>query len=285
MKKILFPFTIHQKNQEAFIYAVKLARRTGAQLIMLNVYQLEVDKISSRESYNKLVREHWLLAYKEIVRFNNYFIANHARIQEDLQIRFDFRFIHGELKKELHQIFDNEEIDLCVISLVDEREEDARLIRFMNKEILFRTANSVLLVPGRMNYQKICNMAFIISEAETGEAAENFIKVTKLAQLLGADLHIVFSSLFKKEEQLHENPLYMKAGSMVGKDSGWTLRICDPKEINAATNSLIKELNIDLLAFDEREPGIYDKLFHISSINEILDQSLVPVLIHPLKAR
>ncbi len=283
MKKILFPFTVNHKNQEAFIYAAKLARRTGAELIMLNVYQLEVNKISTKEAYNILVRKNWLHAYKEIVRFNNYFINNHARIQEDLQIKSDFRFIHGDFKKELHKIFDNEIIDIAVISLSDDREENASTIRFIKKEILFRTGNTVLLVPGKMQYQRINNMACIINEAETDDAANNFIKVLKLAKIVDSKLHFIFTSHHKEAEHLRQIPLFTKAEALVEKENDWTLKICDKKEINEAVNQMIKNLNIDMLAVDEQEPGIYERLFHISSVQEILDQSIIPVLVHPLR--
>ena len=42
MKKILFPFETNQPiYKEAYVYAVKFARNLGAELIMLNVFEIE----------------------------------------------------------------------------------------------------------------------------------------------------------------------------------------------------------------------------------------------------
>ena len=98
MKKILFPFETNQSiYKEAYVYAVKFARNLGAELIMLNVFEIESDDSITPKEYKKIIQDNWLKAYQEIIKFNKHYLNNYARIESDLRIKVDYRFLHGKV--------------------------------------------------------------------------------------------------------------------------------------------------------------------------------------------
>lgn len=57
MKKILFPFeTNHVIYREAYVYAVKFARNLGAELIMLNVFEMDDAETPTQRNIKRLSR-------------------------------------------------------------------------------------------------------------------------------------------------------------------------------------------------------------------------------------
>lgn len=54
---MLFPFEIdHTCYREAYVYAVKMARNLGAELIMLHAFHIEVDNTITPEKYDKIIK-------------------------------------------------------------------------------------------------------------------------------------------------------------------------------------------------------------------------------------
>ena len=52
MKKILFPFEVDNPiYKEAYIYAIKFARRLYTEVILLNAFSIEADNDITRETY------------------------------------------------------------------------------------------------------------------------------------------------------------------------------------------------------------------------------------------
>ena len=88
MRKILFPFELDNPiYREAYIHGIKFARKINAEMILLNVFQVEVGNDITEEKYNRLKRDNWFKAYNEISRFNRYYLVDHANVETDLQIR------------------------------------------------------------------------------------------------------------------------------------------------------------------------------------------------------
>ena len=129
MKKILFPFEINQNiYKEAYVYAVKFARNLGAELIMLNVFEIDDEVFPTPKEYKEIVRDNWLKAYQEIIKFNKHYLNNFARIESDLRIKVDHRFLHGSFIYEFRKIISEEDIDLIVLPEVDQREIYKRIV-------------------------------------------------------------------------------------------------------------------------------------------------------------
>jgi hypothetical protein len=83
MKKILFPFETNQNiYKEAYVYAVKFARNLGAELIMLNVFDIEDEDIITPKEYKKVVRDKYFRAYQEIIRFNRHYLIQQTLFKQ-----------------------------------------------------------------------------------------------------------------------------------------------------------------------------------------------------------
>ena len=127
MKKILFPFEIDNPvYQEAYIYAVKFARNLNTEVILLNAFSIEADNFITKEKYARLIKERWFQAYNEIIKFNNYYLNEHARMDDELQIKFDHRFINGILKDEIREIAKEQDVGFIVLPVSDRKDFNKR---------------------------------------------------------------------------------------------------------------------------------------------------------------
>ena len=68
---------------------------------------LKVNDFITNQILDNLIRENRYKAYKEIIRFNSYYLKSHAAIGSELRIKFDYRFLHGILLQEIKSIMSN----------------------------------------------------------------------------------------------------------------------------------------------------------------------------------
>ena len=162
MKKILFPFEINQPiYKEAYVYAVKFARNLGADLVMLNVSEIEPDYSLTPKEYKKTIRDNWFKAYQEIIKFNKHFLTNYARTESDLRIKVDYRFLQGNLINEISKIISTEEIDLIVLPEAMQTEPYKEIVKVVWHDVYTKDPVSLLLIPSQCVYHPIKSAAFV----------------------------------------------------------------------------------------------------------------------------
>ena len=163
MKKILFPFEIGNPiYREAYVYAVKLARNLYKEVILLNTFLIEADNNITEATYSKLIRENWFKAYNEISKCNKYFLEDHARIDDELKIKFDYRFIHGILKDEIRKIASEEDVSLIVLPVSDKIETNRRQLDIIRDNLFEKNRVSLIVIPFQGAFRPIKNIVFSI---------------------------------------------------------------------------------------------------------------------------
>lgn len=280
MRKILFPFELdNPAYMEAYVYGIKLARNINAEMIVLNVFQLEVGNDITMEKYNNLKKTFWFKAYNEVTKFNNYFLQEHARVDSDLKIRFDYRFIHGIFLDEIRNIAGEEEVDLIVLPISDNREFNKRQLKIIRDNIFEKNRASILVIPFFAKFRPTKTIVFATDLKRLNGYKQYLKEVVAYAKAFDANIHFLHISPREKAAEWEKSETYREMQQIVTQHKGYVFHNIYSKHVIDTVNQYVDDHNADLLVVVKQQHYFLDTLFHESISNRISLNSKVPVMI------
>ena len=280
MRKILFPFELNNSvYKEAYIYAIKLARILYAELIVLNAYKVEVVNDITQEKYDNLKKENWFKAYNAISKFNEYYLEKHARTDGDLRIKFDYRFVNGILKDEIRSAALEEEVDLIVLPISDNREFNKRQLRIIRDNLFEKNRTSLLVVPFGGEYKPVRNIVFATDLKKLNNYREYLDDVINYASLFDSNIHFIHISSKEKPEEWSNSITYQMVMQEIEKNKRHLFKSLYGKRIIESVNQYVEECNAEVLVVVKHQHYFLESIIHESVSDEISLISKVPVLI------
>ena len=280
MKKILFPFELNNPiYKEAFVYAVKLARNMSAKLIMLHVFDVDVETGTTREKYNALIKDKWYKAYSEVIKFNSYYFEQHVRIDNELRINFDYRFIHGKLQHEIRKIIGEESIDLLVLPVSDRKEINQRLLEIMRDDIFEKNRASLLVIPFNSVFKPISKIVFATGLRKINLFHLYLNDVVRFARIFDSSIHFLHISLTEKAFMPGDTEAYRSIMQIIKNNDRHSFTSLYGENVISAVNQYVEKNKADLLVVVKHQHYFLDSILHRSVSNEISLISQVPVLI------
>ena len=280
MKKILFPFEIDNLNyKEAYVYAVKLARNLNTQVILLNAFLIDAGNDITREKYGKLIRDHWYKAYNEISKFNKYFLEDHARVADELSIKFDYRFIHGILKDEIRNITKEEEVGLIVMPLSEKTEINKRQLEIIRDNIFEKNRVSLLVIPFNGQYRPIKNIVFSTDLQKVKNYNQYLGDLVRYAEALDSNIHFLHVSTKENFEIREDSEEFQMLAQVIEKNKRHVFKSIYGKNVIESVNRYVEDIDADMLVAVKHQHYFLDTLFHKSFSNEISLNSRIPVLV------
>lgn len=280
MRKILFPFELDNPiYQEAYIHGIKFARKMNAGLILLNVFQLEVGNDITEKKYERLKRDSWIIAYNEISRFNKYYLEEYANVETNLQIKFDYRFVHGFLLDEIKNIAMEEEVDLIVLPLSDVKEFNKRQMKIIRDNIFERNRASLLVIPKACEFRPIRNIVFATDLKKLFNYQVYIHEILHYARLFESKLHFIHVSSREKAEEWNDSNTYKMIMQVLEKEKRHSFKSLHGKSITESVNQYVDECRAELLVVVKHQNHFMESLFHQSKSREMTLQSRIPVLV------
>jgi len=280
MKKILFPFEIDNPvYQEAYIYAVKFARNLNTEVILLNAFSIEADNFITKEKYARLIKDKWFLAYNEIIKFNNYYLNEHARMDDELQIKFDHRFINGILKDEIREIAMKPDVGFIVLPVSDKKDFNKRQLDIISDNIFEKNRVSLLVVPFQGSYRPIKNIVFSIDLKKLNYFKQYIDEIIQISRAFDSNVHFLNISLRDKDVFNEDSEEFQLIKRITDKNSRHVFKRVSGKDVVESVNQYVDELHADLLAVVKHQHFFLETLFHRSHTNEISFNSKVPVFV------
>ena len=280
MKKILFPFeTDHIIYREAYVCAVKFARNLGAELIMLNVFEVDDEKINSPKDYKKIVRDNYFKAYQEIIKFNRYYISNYAKLESELRIKVDYRFLHGSIINEITQIVSKEEIDLIVLPESHQKELYRWIVEVIWHDLDKIKPLSLLLVPSDCRYQPIKTTAFVADMKKLDLAGLYLNDVLRYSKVFDANIHFINILQGKKSQPQDRKSDPEELTQLIKNSKKHILHNLQDRDVLDAIEDYTEKNDVQLLFVVRHHHYFLDSLFHRDLSDKICLRSKIPVLV------
>ena len=280
MRKILFPFELENPvYREAYIYGIKFARKINAELILLNVFQVEVGNDITEEKYGKLKRDNWFKAYNEISKFNRYYLEDHANTESDLEIKFNHRFVNGFLVDEIKNIAREDEVDLIVLPISDQKEFNKRQLKIIQDNVFEKNRTSLLVVPFTCKFRPVKNIVFATDLRKLNNYQQYLHDVINYARLFDSSIHFIHISSREKAEDWDNSDTYRLVMQAIEKNNRHSFKSLRGKKIIESVNQYVEECNADILVVVKHQHYFLESILHESLSKEISLYSKVPVLV------
>jgi hypothetical protein len=280
MRKILFPFEIHHAwYKESYVYAVKLARNLGAELIVLNTFQIDAGDGITQSQYDQLIRNNWIRAHNEIIQFHDYYLNNYARVDSELRIKADHRFVHGNLISEFRKILHSERIDMVVLPEAGPDEPSGKNLKTLRRITLEANLTSLLVTPCEGTYRPIDNILFAFVASRIKRLSNHVNELLLIAGIYNSTVHYVNLSkhisprhdfdrdAFRTIEEGHQKKRPFKIQGIHGRDAGTRLL------------EYISENDVQVVAIARDQLQQVGDLFREEVFKEICRTVKIPVLI------
>lgn len=286
MKKILFPLELDNPiYQEAYIYGIKFARKINAELIILNAFMVAVDNDITEEKYSKLKKINWFKAYNEINKFNAYYLHDHVNTESDLNIKFNYRFVHGVFLDELKDIAREDDVDLIVLPVSDNREFNKRQLRIIQDNIFEKNRTSLLIIPFGKVFKPIKNIVFATDLKKLNNYEHYLQDVLNYARVFNSNIHFIHITAKDKTEDWNKSNTYQLVMQTIESNKKHTFKCIHGKNIIESVNQYVEQCNADLLIVVKHQHYFLESIFHESLSNDISLKSKVPVMIMREKSK
>ncbi len=272
MKKILFPTDFSETANNAFLYALNLAKSIDAQVYVLHVYELPMITGSLSAGLIQNVYE-----TVELGSFDNFKdnipqlrqIADENGLNE---IPIKFILEEGNFLYILREIIGEESVDFVVMGTDGNTGIEKMLFGSNTINAITSMKVPILSIPHGMSFKGFKNIGFTtVFDQKDKDALKYLIEIANRHHAKIHCMHVSKDGKFNQQamkdwqDQFAGDPIVFE----VYHDS-------DP--VNAVLD-FIKEKQIDLLTVVSRNKGFFDKIFSPGFTKKIANKNITPLFV------
>ncbi len=275
MKKILFPTDFSETANNAFVYALKLAKSINAEIYVLNTYEMPVISTTSagqpeliQNVYNSI----------ELNNFDNYKkqvpkLRNIASDIDCADINLTFIFEEGIMLSILKKIISEEHIDFIVMGTNGNSGFEKKLLGSNTVYVMENISIPILSVPRKAEYKRLNHFGFATMLRDSDKPGLH--QIIKIAQALNADVKVLH--VLRKENVEAMNTLDTWKAEF--NDSNVTFHTVLNEKLDESVFFFIDDQLIDVMCIVKRQLNFFEKLFTTSLSKQLSYHADVPVLV------
>lgn len=268
MKTILVPTDFSENAENALYYAIELAKREAANILLLNAYNVNYEASETEES-----------DLAEAIAISNTKLKGMAvKIEHAGGIRYELMSIAGSPVNAILSAIKEKKVDLVVMGSRGETNLFSVVFGSTTANVMSKADCPVIAVPLEASVAPIKKITYATNYHQSDIRALQ--KLQEIAKPYSAQvnlLHISSDDVSPVEEKLMmENFMKEVTGKMDYTNLSFQL-LCS----NDLTNELreyIEGGNTDLLVMSTHHGGIIDKLFGESITREVSKFSTIPIM-------
>ena len=280
MKKILVPTDFSNNALKAVDYAVAIAEKADAEIILLNALAVVDTTFSSRKA-----------VFEE---YNNSLAADMREQLKDLQqtvekkstVKITTKFLKGSIADSILKCAVDEDVNLIVMGTRGASGIERMLWGSTTAGIIGNTTIPVLAIPRGAEWKGLKNILFATRHFEADD--KTLIPILKLAQLEAALVHV---AVFTDTD---DNDLadYVEHGRLLNaykqtlparyKDVQFKTEHLEGKEFEDTIEKYIKGYDIDMLVMTTHRRSFWDSMFNRSMTKSMAYQTNIPLLAIPV---
>ena len=272
MKKILFPTDFSETANNAFLYALNLAKSIDAQVYVLHVYELPMITGSLSAGLIQNVYE-----TVELGSFDNFKdnipqlrqIADENGLNE---IPIKFILEEGNFLYILREIIGEESVDFVVMGTDGNTGIEKMLFGSNTINAITSMKVPILSVPHGMSFKGFKNIGFTtVFDQKDKDALKYLIEIANRHHAKIHCMHVSKDGKFNQQamkdwqDQFAGDPIVFEVYH-------------DADPVNAVLD-FIKEKQIDLLTVVSRNKGFFDKIFSPGFTKKIANKNITPLFV------
>ena len=205
MSKILFPTDFSETANNAFVYALNLAKATDSEVFVLNCYEMPVLSTTStgqpemvQEVYNSIELNHFDRFKEQVPSMRK--IADEHNLSD---VKLTFFFEEGLLLGIIRKIIKEEEIDFIVMGTSGANTLEKKLLGSNTVNIMNNIDIPILCVPEEAKFYKsdIKTIGFATMLKESDK--KGIYTIAKVAEKLGAKFKCL--QILRDEKCIYEH--------------------------------------------------------------------------------
>lgn len=269
MKKIIHPTDFSENATKAFEFAVGIAKKFDAELVLLNIGDLPTAMSSSSLSSSFPDMEEEKKAFI-IERLKSY-AANYIKdTTEDFNIQFKVKW-SSSTASAIVETVNEVGADLVVIGTKGQSELKQIIMGSTTKALVSKAPCPVLSIPEKAIYSGIRQIVYA-SDIEPNDIAV-INKIAELAQSYNADISALH--VYKKEPKA-DSEVEVAFKKQLSEEVNYSNFSYDTLVSNNVPETLVryvKDSNADLLVLLEKENTGFRGLFHKGIVKQFVDHA------------
>ncbi|MGV0936587.1 universal stress protein [Empedobacter falsenii] len=272
MKKILFPTDFSETANNAFLYALNLAKSIDAQVYVLHVYELPMITGSLSAGLIQNVYETVELGSFDSFKDN---IPQLRQVADDNglnEIPIKFILEEGNFLYILREIISEESVDFVVMGTDGNSGIEKMLFGSNTINAITSMKVPILSVPHGMSFKGFKNIGFTtVFDQKDKDALKYLIEI---ANRHHAKIHCMHVS---KDGKFNQQAMKDWQDQFAGDPIVFEI-YHDADPVNAVLD-FIKEKQIDLLTVVSRNKGFFDKIFSPGFTKKIANKNITPLFV------
>lgn len=259
MSLILVPTDFSDGANNAFLYAIDLAKQMGAEIELYHAFDVP-SRAGMFISLEQYIEEEVSENFSACLAKNKSAIG-HVAVKTHAQHAGP---VAGVVSRANHV-----EADFIVMGTKGEHSIPEKIFGSVSSGVIRDAAVPVLVVPEGYTYKPVTDMAYATDLELSDDKA--FDAVQKFALQVGAKLHHI--SVNTEAKELSINNIFEQSGG----DNSFSM--VNSPSVTEGIFAFVEDRHIDLLAMYKPERGFWERLTHNSVTTDVLYQTPVPVLI------
>ncbi|RTY90589.1 universal stress protein [Flavobacterium sp. GT3R68] len=272
MKKILFPTDFSETANNAFVYALQMAKFMDAEVICLHVYDLPP---ISYEGYPSYVAE--VYETLELNKFENFkdHIPSLRKIAEENELGF-IKMSHvleqGDLVPAIEHLAESENIDLIVMGTNGVSGWKEKVFGSNTGAVIGKVPMPVLSVPVKSKFTEIKTIGFTTRFRNKDRAALQ--QVLEVAKKMKAQVKCLYVQTFDSDVKTAQIEKWRERYAAEPVE----FFVVAHDDVQESIFEFLKSQKIDMLSMLTYKRSFLDGLFHTSMTKKLSYHCEIPIL-------
>lgn len=270
MKKILFPTDYSETSKNSGKYAAEIAKRTNAELYILNVYSVTIyDPNMPAELLMSATEQAEKTSKEELEKVKSEFGD-----MGDVNIQLISK--QGLVVDEIINFVQENDIDLVVMGTTGASGILEKIFGSNTSSVIEKTPKPVLAIPDETSYRGISTIVYAtdLQESETDE----IVNVTEFAGIFDAEV-ILLHVCDKSEEILmdEKNSLYEDLRKNIGYEKV-SFELIKDEDVVKGIDDYVTNNPVDIVAMATHHRSLLGRIFSKSLTKEMVYHCRIPLL-------
>ena len=267
--KVLVPLDFSDCSANALRGAINLARKSGAELVLLHAYHVPVPHVEAGAS---AIVQPLIEGYEESVESD--FKQLEEKVTELSEVTYQHRIVHGFATDAIRNVAESEDVDLIIMGTKGASGLIGKFIGSITSQVIKEANKPVLAIPGNADLKEIGRIA-LATDNKPVNSRNTFGAVVELSQLYDAEIHI----LNIQEDESHR----LESGDQVihqllPEGVKHSYHCCSNPSIEEGILQYIQEEDIQLVAILPRHHSMFERIFTTSLTEKLAFHTSVPLM-------